>query len=267
MRPRPSFRLVAAAVGTAMTLLPAGVAAAENAPDVPVQRPGDEITALQGPFVSVADVLEETLAQVRAAAVDPPAPASPPAQPAPSPAPSPTPTPQVFAHVAGVTLVDPTPDVLLRGFHEANRHQLTLEPAGHAAIDDRGTTPPAPTPGPAYAILASRGRSGTPTSAIDLAVHPGEAIASVVTGTVVQANHYMLYGKVDDEIVVIQPDDNPDIRVLMLHIRDVQVAPGDRVVAGTTVVAGHAHQLPFASQVDRHVPGHPPHVHVQVQPA
>ncbi len=265
MRPSPSSRVLAAALGAAMTLLPAAAAGATNEPP---RNSSDGMDALSAPFVSVADVLAATLNDVQAAAVDPPHLAPRPST-TPSPTPSATPaaSPEVFAHVSGVTLVDPTDDVRLRGFHEANAHQLTLEPAGRAVINDRGTSAPETTDGPPYAILASRGRAGTPTSAVNVAVYPDEAIKSVVTGTVVAANHYTLYGKVDDEIVVIKPDDNPDIRVLMLHIRALQVAAGDRVVAGETVVADHAHELPFDSQIDEHVPGHPPHVHVQVQPA
>ena len=53
-----------------------------------------------------------------------------------------------------------------------------------------------------------------------------------------------------DELVFIEPDSHPGGVVKILHVADVQVAPGDRVVAGETVLAAHPHQLPFGSQVD-----------------
>jgi hypothetical protein len=54
--------------------------------------------------------------------------------------------------------------------------------------------------------------------------------------------------------------------VKILHILGLEVSPGDRVEAGVTVIADHAHQLPFASQVDDIRTADPawPHVHIEV---
>jgi hypothetical protein len=54
--------------------------------------------------------------------------------------------------------------------------------------------------------------------------------------------------------------------VKILHIDGVQVARGDRVVAGETVVAARPTLLPFPSQVDELATAKPPwpHVHIEV---
>jgi hypothetical protein len=51
----------------------------------------------------------------------------------------------------------------------------------------------------------------------------------------------------------------------VLHMTGLRVRPGDRVVAGETVLADRAHKLPFESQVDE-ITAEPawPHVHVEV---
>ncbi|MDQ3932873.1 MAG: M23 family metallopeptidase, partial [Actinomycetota bacterium] len=57
-----------------------------------------------------------------------------------------------------------------------------------------------------------------------------------------------------------------DLRVVMIHLRDVRAFAGQRVEAGQTIIAGSANRFPFASQIDRYlgdVPG--PHVHIEVK--
>jgi hypothetical protein len=86
-----------------------------------------------------------------------------------------------------------------------------------------------------------------------------------VTGTVIRAGTYRLYCDYSDDYAVIEPDARPDWEVKLLHIDGVQVEPGDRVHAGTTVVAPRPTRLPFRSQVeDYSAPRNWPHVHVEV---
>lgn len=154
--------------------------------------------------------------------------------------------PRPFATSEGIELWTPSARPVLIGFHEA---------AGH------GTRVLTPIEGQ---ILATRGRGTAPTSAVDVALEPGEPVRAVVTGTVVDVAPYTLYGRHQDVIVVIAPDSRPDLRVRMLHIDDVRVVPGQRVTAGLDVVAGTARHLPVASQVDRYIGRALPHLHVEI---
>ena len=91
-------------------------------------------------------------------------------------------------------------------------------------------------------------------------------IRSPVTGRVKRAGRYVLYCKHSDDYVVIEPDDRPGWEVKVLHIDGVRVRAGNRVVAGQTVLAPRATQLPFESQVDKVRTADPawPHVHIEV---
>ena len=96
----------------------------------------------------------------------------------------------------------------------------------------------------------------------------GDAVRSPVTGEVVEAESYSLYGQHPDQLVTILPEDRSDLHVVLLHLEDVDVEEGDRVEAGTTEIAGSARRLPFSSQVDRETePDAWPHAHLEVQPA
>jgi hypothetical protein len=66
--------------------------------------------------------------------------------------------------------------------------------------------------------------------------------------------------------VVIAPDADPAWEVKVLHIDGVTARAGQLVTAGVTVLAPHARQLPFASQVDELRTADPawPHVHIEV---
>ncbi|MEX2393331.1 MAG: hypothetical protein WD826_02510, partial [Actinomycetota bacterium] len=74
-----------------------------------------------------------------------------------------------------------------------------------------------------------------------------------------------LYCKYNDDYAVIAPDAHPNWEVKLLHIDGVAVRPGDRVVAGETLMAPRATKLLFKSQVDK-ITAKPswPHVHVEV---
>ena len=114
--------------------------------------------------------------------------------------------------------------------------------------------------------METRDRGTGATTAADIVVQPNTEIRAPVTGTVIRGGGYTLYCDYRDEYVVIAPDGQPTWEVKVLHIVGVQVRKGQRVVAGETVLARHAHQLPFESQVDESRTVDPawPHTHIEV---
>lgn len=162
--------------------------------------------------------------------------------------------PQVLGTVRDVELVSPSPLALLAGFHQATGGGTEPLTPAEAGADD-------PTP---VDVLASRGRGTHPTSAVDIAVPEDEPVLATVDGEVRAVSTYQLYGTTSDLIVVIVPDDAPEIEVNVLHLEDAQVEAGDRVVAGETVIASRARVLPFPSQVDGVIGEKLPHVHIEV---
>jgi biotin carboxyl carrier protein len=196
---------------------------------------------------------------------------------APPPAPSADepgsdPANQAFARIGRLTLVLPADEVLLVGYHEASfADAVALQPHGHGLANEnttKFTLPPAADGGPGYLVLSSRGRPQPATSAVDLVMHDDETVTSPVTGTVVAVEPYSLYGAHPDTRIEIAPEDAPHLRVVLIHVRDVVVANGDEVEAGTTVLAAGPNRFPFASHIDRYFPEDRwPHVHLEVKPA
>ncbi len=188
-----------------------------------------------------------------------PAPSTPaepslPTPPAPPPAPR-TITEQAwtpFATVGGITLVHPATRVERVGFHQSNHD-------GARQLDVLGSAVSPVT-------MEARSRPTSDRTAADVVVDPVAEIRSPVTGRVLRSGTYVLYCDYSDDYLVVEPDQHPGWEVKLLHISGVQVGPGDRVVAGETLVAPRATQLPFQSQVDE-VGGHDPawpHVHIEV---
>ena len=156
-----------------------------------------------------------------------------------------------FASVAGITLVHPSSAVERIGFHQSNHEG--------AQQLDRADTAVAPV------TLEARERLTRDRTAADVVVDPASQIRAPVTGVVKRAGSYVLYCEHRDYYVVIAPDANPAWEVKILHIAGLTVSRGQRVVAGQTVIAPNATQLPFESQVNEHtaVPAWP-HVHIEV---
>lgn len=157
-----------------------------------------------------------------------------------------------FASVGGITLHHPGSRVERVGFHQSNHEGAQTQEILPTAV--------APT------TLESRERLTAERTAADIVVDPAVEVRAPVTGTVLRAGTYVLYCKHADDYLVIEPDAHPGWEVKLLHISGVQVRAGDRVEAGITVVAPHATQLPFESQVDEVRTADPawPHVHVEV---
>lgn len=150
-----------------------------------------------------------------------------------------------------MTLALPSSRVERIGFHQSNHdgaQQLTAIP---------GAIP--------MAELESRERDTGSRTAADVVSDPGVEIRAPVTGTVKRAGSYVLYCNFSDSFVVIAPDAHPGWELKVLHIAGLQVARGEHVVAGQTVLSAHPHKLPFESQVDELATGSPwPHVHIEV---
>lgn len=155
-----------------------------------------------------------------------------------------------FATIGSLTFVLPSTRVEHVGFHQAIRAGALQMTAVESSVP---TT-----------VLASRGRGTGSHTAADIVVEPGAAIVAPVSGVVLSANSYVLYCEHEDSIVVIEPDGYPGWEAKILHISGLQVAPGDRVEAGQTVIASGPTVLPFESQVDGHTSAPAwPHVHIE----
>lgn len=259
-----SFRRHARALGRSATisamLLGLAIPAFPAAAAEPIFRsglPSADAVAPQLPWASVSDVLAATLQGQKAAK---PAPARVTAA---APAPLPATDLRVFATVDGMELVEPSTEIDAIGFHEGSTQGRDLHPVGRAVSNESRMTAPADVEGPDYRILASRGRGVGASTAVDIAMAEDVPVHSLVSGTVVSVSEYSLYGRTSDVLIEVVPAGRDDVKVQVFHVRAPQVAAGDQVVAGETVLA-HPRQLPFGSQIDRHVGKAGPHIHVQV---
>lgn len=176
--------------------------------------------------------------------------------------------PNLIAVYDGLRLLEPTDEALAIGFHEAGGTHPAMKPVGRMLQNENpATTDKVATRSyPDIRVLPSRGRGGPATSAIDVALAPGEDVRAPVTGTVTGVHHYALYGEHEDVFIEITPKKRPDLRVLVYHVEDVAVAVGDTVKAGKTVIAGGARELAVANQIDRYADDCPcPHVDLRVR--
>jgi biotin carboxyl carrier protein len=85
--------------------------------------------------------------------------------------------------------------------------------------------------------LYRSGRTGKPDTAVDVGAAPGTAVIAPVDGTVVLVRAYKLYSKYDDYEVHISPSAASDVDVVLIHISDVLVQPGQHVTGGVTRLA------------------------------
>ncbi len=156
-----------------------------------------------------------------------------------------------FATVGPVTLLLPSRAVERIGFHESNHD-------GAGQMQMLTVTPPMMT-------METRNRDTVSRGAADIAAHPMFDIVSPVTGTVIRAGGYTLYCHHRDNSAVIEPDDRPGWEVKVLHMQDLAVGVGDRVVAGETLLADRPTVFPFRSQIDEFT-AEPSwgHIHIEV---
>jgi hypothetical protein len=178
-----------------------------------------------------------------------------------------TPGTDPFAQAGAITLYLPARRYIALAYHEASgREALEMQPFGTCTRNENRTKfrRPHPVDGPKYVVMSSRGRPHPATSALDVALKLEEPVLSPVTGTVTRVKRYRLYGTYLDIRLVVQPADRPDLRVVLIHLTDMQVRRGALVVAGTSVL-GYARALPFRSQVNDYVGAGVSHVHLEVK--
>ncbi len=108
-------------------------------------------------------------------------------------------------------------------------------------------------------------RSGPPDTAVDVGADAGTDVLSPVTGRVVAVREYELYDRYPDMELHIQPDGWDDIDVVLIHVTDISVREGDRVVAGVTRIAAVRR---MSDKMDLQLAGYTrnggDHVHVQL---
>lgn len=155
-----------------------------------------------------------------------------------------------FARVEGVVLRHPSARVERVGFHESNNDGArVMEPLPTAADP---------------ITLESRARGTGARTAADVVSDPNVEIRAPVSGRVLRSGTYVLYCDYRDDFAVIEPDERPGWEVKVIHITGVRVRPGERVVAGETVIAARPTKLPFESQVDE-TTADPPWPHAQIE--
>ena len=173
----------------------------------------------------------------------------------------------VYAVGDGIELRLPVEDPVLVGFHESLvPTAVDLEPRGTLEVNDNASkfASPPDTDGPAYTVMATRNRSTGATTGSDIVVPPGTIVRSPVTGRVSDVDEYILYCEVPDIRVMVEVRGHPDVRVVLLHLDEVKVRPGQRVVAGRTVIG--VPRIFYAShpQFAQYTGGDYEHVHIEI---
>jgi uncharacterized repeat protein (TIGR01451 family) len=154
----------------------------------------------------------------------------------------------VFALAQGLPLVELAPTTVGYGYHQS---------LFRTAIGLRPFEP--------HVVMGSRGRGTGSTTAADIVVGSRARVHAPVTGQVVAVKRYLLYCERPDWKVVIKPEGDPTLRVLVLHMARPAVRDGDRVNAGTSTI-GRAPSNDWAdSQTNGYFPAKYPHVHVEVE--
>lgn len=170
-----------------------------------------------------------------------------------------------FARVGGVTLTRPAKKVKAFAYHESLASTaLRLRPRGKASlIDHPRFWQPARTKGPAYIVMASRGRGTNPASAIDIAIPKRKPVYAPATGRVISVTRYRLYcNKPDVRVIIRTPGTKRN--VVLFHLDKLRVRKGDRVVAGETPLGIARVFRNGSAQYDSYIKGNHPHVHIEV---
>jgi murein DD-endopeptidase MepM/ murein hydrolase activator NlpD len=160
--------------------------------------------------------------------------------------------------------------VELVSFHESSSGAALPFTSTHALISaNPAVASDAPDDDAPVVVLPTRQRPGGPTSAIDLAMTPGEQVVAPISGEVVAVDDFSLYGRTPDVIVKIRSSADPSVVLRAVHLVDPLVKVGDTVEGGVTPMAAEARQLPFESQMDRFTAAHrgqpAPHVHFEMR--
>ncbi|HEY3373871.1 MAG TPA: M23 family metallopeptidase [Candidatus Aquicultor sp.] len=179
-----------------------------------------------------------------------------------------------FASVAdtGLSLSLPAKigDVIAVGFHEAERQDAEVINPAIKFFDNESTTTVRNAVinslVPVLFVMNTRARGSSATSAMDIVLKPNAEVLSPVDGVVTKVCTYCLYGKVTDYRVEIQPDGFPNLHVAIIHIKNVAVAAGQKVIHRKTPIASMRPLPEIQSQVIKYLPEPEDHVHIQVNP-
>lgn len=147
-------------------------------------------------------------------------------------------------------------------------HALTLAPVGRLERNASAATfsPPSDAAGPAYHVLTAEDTSPlVATSMVDVVLEEDSEVLAPVTGVVRSLRPYPLPDGGRDLRMVIEPDAQPTLHVVLRAIRLPEVRKGDHVVAGQTAVAT-VRDLPYETISDRAFGG-TTHVRLEVLPA
>jgi hypothetical protein len=116
-----------------------------------------------------------------------------------------------------------------------------------------------------HLVMSSRNRGTGSTTSVDVVLGSRARVRTPVTGTVVGVKRYLLDCERPDWKVVIRPDADPTLRVLILHLGRPGVGEGDSVTAGISRLGrASANDWPD-SQTNRYFAERYPHVHVEVE--
>lgn len=175
----------------------------------------------------------------------------------------------VLGRVGSLLVHVPAQEAVLISYHEAAYAEASpIAPLGMLRANENPTRHLSHEDHPdgiEFHVQVSRGRANGPTSAVDVVLPPGVEVRAPVSGTITEVRPYQLYGAHDDVRIELQPDGAADHAVVLIHVQDVVVRPGDRVEIGD-VLAGGARTFPFAAVVDRQTePERYGHVHMEVK--
>ncbi len=191
------------------------------------------------------------------------------------------PHPFAFASWNGVELMSPIRycDNIGSSFHEASATGETGSASNAQAMQPLGIclendNPSRLAPGLStsvgnevcYYIESTRGRGTYSTTACDVHAKAGTTVYAPVTGTVISAGPYLLYGKYPDLFVNISIDGQPaGYYVALLHMSQILVSSGQRVEAGVTPVGIVRDLVPyFNSGPDVYTREEGNHTHMQI---
>ncbi len=99
-----------------------------------------------------------------------------------------------------------------------------------------------------YLIQGEGGDASEATAGLSIGAVPGSAIVSPVDGVVTAVKEYELLGRHADIEVDIRLTADPTLILVLTHVADVRVKPGEQVVAGETPIGA---VRAFADELDQ----------------
>lgn len=173
-----------------------------------------------------------------------------------------------YGEAMEVAMFQPSENVIGVGFHESMFDvAVAARPHGHKDLNDnpaKFTPPDEETDGLDHVVMGTRGRPTPAASSADIVVDSASAVLSPVNGTVVEVFQYLLYCESLDWELVIQPDGRSDVLLIVLHMVDIPVKAGDRLVASITRIGTSWTNDAPTAQENQYFPDQYPHVHIEI---